>query len=79
MAWYPLSDILLHLCGLVTLAVIVVGVMIGYGPELIDRLVDVLFTSVAQQQSDFAPDAATIRRPRRWFSCCYRPFRAACG
>jgi hypothetical protein len=64
MAWYPLSDILLHLCGLVTLAVIVVGVMIGYGPELIDRLIDVLFTSVAQQQSDFAPDAATITQTK---------------
>ena len=64
MAWYPLSDILLHLCGLVTFAVIVVGVMIGYGPELIDRLVDVLFTSVAQQQSDFAPDAAVIAQTK---------------
>lgn len=64
MAWYPLSDILLHLCGLVTLAVIVVGVMIGYGPELIDRLIDMLFTSVAQQQSDFAPDAATITQTK---------------
>jgi hypothetical protein len=64
MAWYPLSDILLHLCGLVTLAVIVVGVMIGYGPDLIDRLVDALFTSVVQQQADFAPDAATISQTK---------------
>jgi hypothetical protein len=64
MAWYPLSDILLHLCALVTVAVIVVGVMIGYGPDLIDRLVDVLFASIAQQQSEFAPDAATIAQTK---------------
>ncbi|KQV63937.1 DUF2232 domain-containing protein [Rhizobium sp. Root1220] len=64
MAWYPLSDILLHLCALVTIAVIVVGVMIGYGPDLIDRMVDVLFTSVTQQQPDFAPDAATISQTK---------------
>lgn len=63
-AWYPLSDILLHLCALVTVAVIVVGVMIGYGPDLIDRLVDVLFGSIAQQQSEFAPDAATIAQTK---------------
>ncbi len=64
MAWYPLSDILLHLCGLVTIAVIVVGVMIGYGPELIDRMVDALFSSISQQQSEFAPDAATIAQTK---------------
>jgi hypothetical protein len=48
----------------VTVAVIVVGVMIGYGPDLIDRLVDVLFASIAQQQSEFAPDAATIAQTK---------------
>ena len=64
MAWYPLSDILLHLCGLVTIAVIVVGVMIGYGPELIDRLVDVLFGSLAQQQPEFSPDPAVTAQTK---------------
>ncbi|QFY59623.1 DUF2232 domain-containing protein [Rhizobium grahamii] len=64
MAWYPLSDILLHLCGLVTIAVIVVGVMIGYGPELIDRLVDVLFGSLSQQQPEFKPDPAVTAQTK---------------
>src|SRR3954466_10905897 len=45
LAWYPLSDILLHLCGLVTFAVIVTGIMIGYGPEITDQMVDVLMSS----------------------------------
>ncbi|KEC76252.1 UNVERIFIED_ORG: hypothetical protein GGD51_001146 [Rhizobium esperanzae] len=56
LAWYPLSDILLHLCGLVTLAVIVFGVQIGYGPEVTDPIVDLLITSVKQQQPEFMPD-----------------------
>lgn len=61
-AWYPLSDILLHLCGLVTLAVIVTGYMIGYGPELIGQMVDALFGSFAQQQPDFTfNDTATAQ------------------
>ena len=63
-AWYPLSDILLHLCGLVTLAVIVVGVMIGYGPELTNQMVDMLIGSLSQQQPEFMPDAAAIAQTK---------------
>lgn len=64
MAWYPLSDILLHLCGLVTLAVIVVGVMIGYGPELTDQMVDILISSVREQQPAFVPDPAATAQTK---------------
>jgi hypothetical protein len=56
MAWYPLSDMLVQLCGLVTVGVIVVGVMIGYGPELTDRMVDALMSSLASQEPSFQPD-----------------------
>ena len=56
LAWYPLSDILLHLCGLVTFAVIVTGIMIGYGPEITDQMVDVLMSSLQEQQPAFVPD-----------------------
>lgn len=56
MAWYPLSDMLAQLCGLVTVAVIVVGVMIGYGPELTDKMVDALMAAVAAQEPSFQPD-----------------------
>jgi hypothetical protein len=52
LAWYPHSDILLHLCGLVTFAVIV----IGYGPEITDQMVDVLMASLQEQQPTFVPD-----------------------
>ncbi|ACE90484.1 hypothetical conserved protein [Rhizobium etli CIAT 652] len=64
LAWYPLSDILLHLCGLVTFAVIVIGVMIGYGPDITDPIVDLLITSVKQQQPEFMPDPAATAQTK---------------
>lgn len=65
MAWYPLSDILLHLCALVALAVIFLGVMIGYGQELTDQMIDMLLTSVQSQDPAIAPDLASIGQIKR--------------
>lgn len=42
LAWYPLSSILLHLCLIVSGAVIVLGWMMGYGPELVSQVVDAM-------------------------------------
>jgi hypothetical protein len=64
MAWYPLSDILLHLCALVTLAVIVTGFMVGYGPDLVSQMVDALFTSFAQQQPEVSFDPAATAQTK---------------
>jgi hypothetical protein len=62
MAWYPLSDMVVQLCGLVTVGVIVVGVMIGYGPELTDRMVDALMSALRAQEPSFQPDPdATVQ------------------
>lgn len=67
-AWYPISDILLHLCGLVTLAVIALGVVIGYGPELTSQMVDAMTeTLYAQEQTQnaiMAPDPAMIAQTK---------------
>lgn len=65
MAWYPLSDILLHLCVLVSLAVIFLGVMIGYGPELTGQMVDMLVSSVAERDPAMAADPASIEQIKR--------------
>ncbi|MFN7012101.1 MAG: DUF2232 domain-containing protein [Allorhizobium sp.] len=65
MAWYPLSDILLHLCALVSLAVIFLGVMIGYGPELTGQMVDLLVSSVAERDPALAADPASIDQIKR--------------
>ncbi|WP_454287534.1 DUF2232 domain-containing protein [Rhizobium arsenicireducens] len=64
-AWYPLSDILLHLCGLVTLAVIFLGVMIGYGPDLTGQMVDMLIASVNERDPTLAADPASIEQVKR--------------
>jgi hypothetical protein len=62
LAWYPLSDILLHLCALVSVAVIFLGVMIGYGPELTGQMVDLLMASVADRDPTLAADPASVEQ-----------------
>nr|WP_289851992.1 DUF2232 domain-containing protein [Rhizobium sp. SSA_523] len=63
-AWYPISDILLHLCGLVTIAVIILGVVIGYGPELTNALVDAMAESFNRQDPSLVPDAASLAQTK---------------
>ncbi len=68
MAWYPLSGIVLHLCGLITVSVIILGTMIGYGPELVSQMVDLMMASVQASESTFKPDPAALRKQSRfWF------------
>ncbi|MCM2400236.1 DUF2232 domain-containing protein [Rhizobium sp. S153] len=67
MAWYPLSDILLHLCGLVSLAVIFLGIMIGYGPELTNQFVDTVVSSMNEQNPAMAMDPAALEQSKRLF------------
>ncbi|SIP92170.1 Predicted membrane protein [Rhizobium sp. RU35A] len=65
MAWYPISDILLHLCGLVTLAVVILGIVIGYGPTLTNALVDAMVETFNQQNPAMVPDAAALAQTKR--------------
>lgn len=64
MAWYPISDILLHLCGLVTIAVIILGAIIGYGPELTNALVDAMVENLNVQNPSMVPDAASLAQTK---------------
>jgi hypothetical protein len=63
-AWYPISDILLHLCGLVTIAVIALGVVIGYGPEMTDQMVDAMTGALQAQEPAFAPDPSGLAQTK---------------
>ena len=63
-AWYPISDILLHLCGLVTVAVIALGVVIGYGPELTNQMVDVMTEAFRAQDPSLAPDPVGLAQTK---------------
>ncbi|MBO3759683.1 DUF2232 domain-containing protein [Ciceribacter sp. L1K22] len=64
-AWYPLSDILMHLCALIALAVVFLGVMIGYGPEFIRELVNAVMTAATAQEGAFQPTADDIAQIER--------------
>lgn len=64
-AWYPLSDILMHLCALVAVAVIFLGVMIGYGPEFIEQLVTAVVQAAASQDGTFSPTADDLAQLHR--------------
>jgi hypothetical protein len=67
LAWYPLSDILLHLCCIVTIAMIALGVVIGYGPELTNQLVDAMTSALQAQEPGFAPDPAGVAQTKAMF------------
>lgn len=64
MAWYPLSGILLHLCGLITISVIILGTMIGYGPDLVSQMVDLMMSSVQTREPSFTPDATALAQTK---------------
>jgi hypothetical protein len=49
LAWYPLSDILLHPAIMVTLGMIAVGVDHRLQPELASQMVDMMTTALKEQ------------------------------
>jgi hypothetical protein len=65
LAWYPLPNILLHLCGLVAGAALVTGYMIGYGPELVDSLVNIMVSAAAQDPAAPPMDPAAVAQTKR--------------
>ena len=58
LAWYPLSDIMLHLCALVTGSVVISGYVIGYGTDVASEFVDAFFSLLQQQNPEFRPSSA---------------------
>ncbi len=64
-AWYPLSDILLQLCVFVTFAVIALGVIIGFGPEFTDQLVEAMTQAMSSQDPAMLPDPAALEQLKR--------------
>src|SRR5690606_6988307 len=60
LAWYPLSDILTHLAGLVTFGMILVGIIIGYDASMSDRMIDMVMAALKEQEPLYNPDAAAV-------------------
>lgn len=65
MAWYPLSDILLQLCVFVTFAVIALGVIIGFGPDFTNQLVEAMTQAMSSQDPAMLPDPAALEQLKR--------------
>jgi len=59
-AWYPLSDILFHISALMTVALIVLGFLVGYGPELAGQMVDTIIKLFNEQEPSINITADTI-------------------
>lgn len=64
LAWYPLSGIVLHLCLLVSVTVVILGWMIGYGPDLVARMVDLMMTSVQSREPLFEPNVEALAQTK---------------
>lgn len=58
--WYPLPEMLLRACVVVVIGLCVLGYAVGYGPELVERMVDSLVTSLGEGNAEFQPGAAAI-------------------
>lgn len=54
LAWYPLSDVILRLAIITAGAFIFTGVLIGYGPELVDELVGEMIARLQEANPEFA-------------------------
>nr|WP_272210960.1 hypothetical protein [Marinicella sp. W31]MDC2876868.1 hypothetical protein [Marinicella sp. W31] len=66
-AWYPLSDILIHLCAVITVALIILGIVAGYGPNATGQLIDAFVEALTMQNPELASDAALIAQFKSMF------------
>ncbi|QND50059.1 DUF2232 domain-containing protein [Rhizobium lusitanum] len=63
-AWYPLSDIMLHLCGLAAVVIVIAGAVMGYSADLVGQVVDVYTSVVNQQQPELQLNADVIAKTK---------------
>ncbi|MGN6550762.1 MAG: DUF2232 domain-containing protein [Pararhizobium sp.] len=68
LAWYPLSRIMLHLCALVTIGLIVLGFVVGYGRALVGEVVDAFIAVMKQQSPSYDPSADTVAAMKDFFA-----------
>ena len=68
LAWYPLSRIMLHLCTLVTVGLVVLGVIVGYGTDIVGEVVDSFVKVIGQQNPSYQPDARSIAQMKVFFA-----------
>ncbi|AYG68117.1 MULTISPECIES: DUF2232 domain-containing protein [unclassified Rhizobium] len=64
MAWYPLSDIMLYLCGLAAVVIIVAGAVMGYNADLVGQVVDLYAKAMNEQQPSLPLDPIAIQKTK---------------
>lgn len=66
-AWYPLSDIVLSLSGVVCIGLFAVGLAMGYGPDFVDDLVNLFVTAIQQNNPAYQPSAENLEEMKQFF------------
>lgn len=66
-AWYPLSDILLHIAGLVCIGLFAMGVAVGYGPGFADQMVDMFVEVMRGRSAEYQPSPEGIAEMKQFF------------
>lgn len=67
-AWYPLAGIVLQLCALVTLGLVILGFIVGYGTDIVGHVVDAFIMVVQRQNADYKPSADSIAEMKVFFA-----------
>jgi hypothetical protein len=65
--WYPLSDILLSLSGVVCIGLFAVGLAMGYGPDFVNDLVNLFVTTIQQTNPAYQPSPENLEEMKRFF------------
>nr|WP_245224038.1 DUF2232 domain-containing protein [Rhizobium halophytocola] len=61
-AWYPLSDMMMHLCGLVSIGVVLLGFMIGYGPDFVAEIVKAVADVASTEDAKLMTDPVSLEQ-----------------
>ncbi|WP_420408930.1 DUF2232 domain-containing protein [Hoeflea sp.] len=77
LAWYPLSDIVLSICGVVCVGLFAVGLAMGYGPGFVSDLVDLFVTVLQDGNPDYQPTPEGIAEMKNFFLFALPAIQAA--
>jgi hypothetical protein len=60
LAWFPLADILFQVAAMVAVVLVILGYVMGYGPELSGELVDSFVSILKESNPDLTLDPASL-------------------
>ncbi|KGF69257.1 hypothetical protein LL06_12320 [Hoeflea sp. BAL378] len=66
-AWYPLPDIFVNIAACVCVGLVAVGLAMGYGPALVEELVNVFVATLQETNADYQPSAEALAEMKQFF------------